>query len=361
MKKVLVLVNKDITILYVRKELIEKLLQEGYDVTVSFPKTEKVKDFEEMGCKFINSDVDRRGMNPFRDFKLLLQYIKAIKTSKPDIVLTFTIKPNLYGGIACRIKKVPFIANITGLGTALQKDGFLKKMTIFLYHIAFKNVKCCFMQNRDNYDFFEENKLAIGKKKIIPGSGVNLEKYKLLEYPSEQDDLEFLFIGRVLKEKGIDLYFDTAKYIKSKYPNTKFHVLGFCEDEYEEKLKQLEDEGIVIYHGRQDNMIPFYKLSCCTIHPSYYPEGMSNVLLESEASGRPVITTDSTGCREPVDDGITGYIVPIKDLDSLIKKVEEFINLPYEEKVKMGQAGRRKVEKEFDRNIVINAYLEEIK
>ena len=360
MKKILILANKDITLLYFRKELIEKLVAEKNDVTVCFPKSDKVNEFINMGCKFIDIKMDRRGTNPVKDMGIIFNYLKILKETKPDIVLTFTIKPNLYGGFACRIKKIPYIANITGLGTALQNEGLLQKLTIFLYHIAFKKIKCCFMQNEDNMKFFEKHKIADGKRKLLPGSGVNLEKYKLLEYPKENDDLEFLFIGRIMKEKGIDLYIETAKYIKSKYKNTKFHVIGYCEQDYEGILEDLQKEEIIIYHGKQDNMIPFYKLSCCTIHPTYYPEGMSNVLLESAASGRPVITTDKPGCREIVDEGVTGFIVKPQDIESLKIAVEKFINMPYEEKVNMGLAGRRKVEKEFDRNIVIDKYLKEI-
>lgn len=360
MKKILILANKDITLLYFRKELIEKLVAEKNDVTVCFPKSDKVNEFINMGCKFIDIKMDRRGTNPVKDMGIIFNYLKILKETKPDIVLTFTIKPNLYGGFACRIKKIPYIANITGLGTALQNEGLLQKLTIFLYHIAFKKIKCCFMQNEDNMKFFEKHKIADGKRKLLPGSGVNLEKYKLLEYPKESDDLEFLFIGRIMKEKGIDLYIEIAKYIKSKYKNTKFHVIGYCEQDYEGILEDLQKEEIIIYHGKQDDMIPFYKLSCCTIHPTYYPEGMSNVLLESAASGRPVITTDKPGCREIVDEGVTGFIVKPQDIESLKIAVEKFINMPYEEKVNMGLAGRRKVEKEFDRNIVIDAYIKEI-
>lgn len=360
MKKILILANKDITLLYFRKELIERLIEEKNEVIVCFPKSDKIHEFINMGCKYIDIKMDRRGTNPVKDMGIIFSYLKILKKEKPDIVLTFTIKPNLYGGFACRIKKIPYIANITGLGTALQNEGILQKFTIFLYHIAFKKIKCCFMQNEDNMKFFEKHKIAERKRKLLPGSGVNLDKYKLLNYPKESDDLEFLFIGRIMKEKGIDLYIETAKYIKSKYNNTKFHVIGYCEQDYEQKLEDLQNQGIIIYHGKQDNMIPFYKLSCCTIHPTYYPEGMSNVLLESAASGRPVITTDKPGCREIVDDGVTGFIVKPQDLEDLKIAVEKFINMPYEEKVNMGLAGRKKVEKEFDRNIVIDAYIKQI-
>ena len=359
MKKILILANKDITLLYFRKELIEKLVAEKNEVTVCFPKSDKVEVFTKIGCKYIDIKMDRRGMNPIKDIGVIFNYSKILKEIKPDIVLTFTIKPNLYGGIACRFRNVPYIANITGLGTALQNKGILQKFTVFLYHIAFEKIKCCFLQNEDNMKFFEKHNIAEGKRHLLPGSGVNLEKYKLLEYPKE-DNLEFIFVGRIMKEKGIDLYIETAKYIKSKYKNAKFHVIGYCEQDYEQKLKNLQNQGIIIYHGKQDDMIPFYKLSCCTIHPTYYPEGMSNVLLESAASGRPVITTDKPGCREIVDNGVTGFIVKPEDLEDLKEKVELFINKAYEEKINMGLAGRKKVEKEFDRNIVIKKYIDEI-
>lgn len=361
MKKILILANKDITLLYFRKELIEKLIEEKNKVIVCFPKSDNVKEFINMGCEFIDIKMDRRGTNPIKDMTIIFNYLKILKKTKPDIVLTYTIKPNLYGGLACRIKNIPYIANITGLGTALQNEGILQKITIFLYHRAFKKIKCCFMQNEDNMKFFEKHNIANGKRKLLPGSGVNLKKYKLLEYPKENEDLEFLFIGRIMKEKGIDLYIDVAKYIKNKYKNTKFHVIGYCEQDYKEKLEDLQKQGILIYHGKQDDMSKFYKLSCCTIHPTYYPEGMSNVLLESAASGRPIITTDKPGCREIVENNITGFIVKPKDIESLKIAVEKFINMPYTEKVNMGLLGRKKVEKEFDRNIVINRYLDAIK
>lgn len=360
-KKILILANMDITLLYFRQELIERLIKEKIDVYVSFPKSENVKVFEEKGCKFIDVQMDRHGMNPFKDFIILRNYLRILKKIKPDYVLTYTIKPNIYGGIACRIKKVKQIANITGLGTALENKGFLQKIAIFLHKIALKNVYCCFAQNEENLKFLQNHKIANNKLKLIPGSGVNLEKYKLLEYPKEDDPIEFLFISRIMKEKGIDQYLETAEYIKSKYSNTKFHILGFCEQEYNEKLNELQNKNIIEYHGRQDNIILFMQKASCVIHPTYYPEGMSNVLLEACASGRPIITTNRAGCREIVDNGINGYVIKEKDSKDLIEKVEKFINLSNEEKKQMGLAGRRKVEKEFDRNTVVQAYMNEIR
>lgn len=360
--KILILANNDLGLYNFRKELIEKLIELKHTVFISLPNGEKVNDLISMGCNFIDTNVDRRGTNPIKDFKLLLKYRKVIKEVKPDIVLTYTIKPNIYGGIMCNLLKVPYICNITGLGTAAENKSIIQKLVLFLYKSALRKVKCCFVQNEENLQFMKENNLVEDKKcRLIPGSGVNLKKYQVLQYPEKEDKIRFLFISRIMKEKGIEQYIDTAKYITSKYENTEFHILGFCEQEYEKQLEELQEEKIIYYHGLQNDIIPFLKESSCLIHPSYYPEGMSNVLLEASASGRPVITTNRSGCKEIVDEGINGFIVPIKDSEKLIKAVEKFIEMPYEEKVKMGLAGREKVEKEFDRNIVINAYLEKIK
>ena len=358
---ILILANNDVGLYNFRKELIEKLIDLKYKVYISLPNGDRIKDLISLGCEYIETYVDRRGTNPIKDFKLLLKYKKIIKDIKPDIILTYTIKPNIYGGIACKSRKVPYICNITGLGTATENAGLLQKIVLKLYKIALKKVKCCFIQNQENFDFIKNNKLVdINKCKLIPGSGVNLEKFKVLPYPQDEENIKFLFISRIMKEKGIEQYIDTAKYITKEYKNTEFHVLGFCEKEYEERFKELEEEKVIYYHGMQNNVIPFLQECSCLIHPSYYPEGMSNVLLEASSSGRPVITTNRSGCKEIVNDGKTGFIVEIKNSKQLIEKVEKFIRLSNEERKQMGLEARKKVEKEFDRNIIINAYIKEI-
>ena len=361
-KKILILINHDAGLYFQRRELIEKLLHDGNEVHISLPKGENVEKLIKMGCVFHDTTIERRGTNIIKDFKLFLQYFNMIKEINPDIVLTFTIKPNIYGGFACKMKKIPYVANITGLGTALENSGLIQKISIFLYKIALKNVQCCFVQNEGNLNFLKKNEILKNedKYKLIPGSGVNLSNFKLMKYPNNSDKITFLFIGRVMKEKGIDLYLETAEYIKSKYNNTEFYVIGFCEEEYEEKLKHMQENGIIKYVGRQNDIKPYLEKASCIIHPSYYPEGMSNVLLEASSSGRPVITTNRDGCKEAVDDGETGFIVRTKDVEQLKQKVEEFVNLPNDKKKEMGLKARQKMENEFDRNIVINAYLKEI-
>src|SRR5699024_7826186 len=359
MKKVLILVNHDVVIYNFRLEIVEKLLEEQYEVYVSSPYGERIDDLIELGCEYIDSSVSRHGTNIIEDFKLLLHYREIMKEVQPDIVLTFTIKPNIYGGMACRLLNIPYIANITGLGTAVENGGLMQKITVMLYKVAFKKIKCVFFQNKENQQFFIDRKIALGKHQLLPGSGVNLERFPLLDYPDDEI-VKFVFISRIMKEKGIEQYLEAATYIKEKFPNTEFHICGFCEENYEDTLKDFEDRGIIIYHGMVRNIVDILKNMHCTIHPTYYPEGMSNVLLESAACGRPLITTDRSGCREIINQEKNGYLVKIKDNKDLIGKIEQFLQLNSVKKNEMGIQGRHKVEDEFDRKIIVNSYLSQI-
>ena len=360
MKKVLILVNHDVVIYNFRLELVERLLEENYYVYISSPYGERIDDLKELGCRFIETPISRHGTSIKEDFNLILKYREMMKWIQPDIVLTFTIKPNIYGGMAASSLDIPYISNITGLGTAVENGGVMQKVTTELYRIAFRSVKCVFFQNEENQQFFIDRNIATGKHQLIPGSGVNLERFPLLEYPND-DVVRFVFISRIMKEKGIDQFLEAAKYIKQKHPNTEFHICGFCEEDYEEILQEYEDKGIIIYHGMVRNIIDVLKDMHCTVHPTYYPEGMSNVLLESAASGKPIITTNRSGCKEIVDHDINGYIVPIKAEVKLIEKINKFIQLPYKEKNEMGILGREKMKHNFDRTIVVNSYMKQIK
>lgn len=357
--KILILANNDIGIYKFRKELIEKLISLGHEVYISLPYGEFVPLLKQIGCKFVDTPIDRRGVNPLKDFKLLLLYKKIIKKTNPNVVLSYTIKPNVYGGIICTWNKVPYISNITGLGTAVENKGILQLITTLLYKFALQNAQTVFFQNEENEKFFSGKKIAIGKHKMLPGSGVNLSYYQLLPYPND-NIVEFVFVGRIMKEKGIDQYLNAAKVIHKRHPNTRFHVCGFCEQAYEETIQKLQNIGIIIYHGLVDDMREIYKVTHCTIHPTFYPEGLSNVLLESAACGRPIITTNRAGCREVVDNGINGFTIKEKDSRDLIDKIEKFLQMTIEGKREMGHAGRKKVERQFDRQIVINKYLLEL-
>ena len=360
MKRVLFLVNHDVVIYNFRKELVERLLEEKYTVIISSPYGERIEYLKQMGCQYIPVDLERHGKNPIKEIKLLAYYKKLLLEIKPDIVFSYTIKPNLYGALAAWKTKTPIVINITGLGLAVENDGLMQKLVIQAYRFAFRNVQTVFLQNQENLDFFLNSRIALGKLKLLPGSGVNLFDYTPQEYP-QGVIINFCFIARVMKEKGIEQYLKAAERIKERYSNVNFHICGFCEQGYETIINELHDKGLIIYHGMVNDMHIIYKNMNCIVHPTYYPEGLSNVLLESAASARPIITTDRSGCREVIEDGVNGFICRQKDSDDLTLKIEKFLQLTWEEQRKMGLAAREKVEKEFDRNIVVNAYLQEIK
>lgn len=356
MSKVLFLVNHDIVIYNFRLELVEKLLSEGHKVAVCSPYGERIDELVKLGVEYYDISINRHGINPVEEFKILLEYRKIIIKIHPDVIFGFTIKPNIYGAIAARKAKIPFVANITGLGTAVENQGWKQKLIIWLYKYAFKDIHKVFFQNNENMQFFADKKIAIGKYHLLPGSGVNLERFPLKKYP-QSNTLKFAFISRIMKEKGIDQYLEAAQAIKKRYPNIEFHICGFCEPEYSGKLTDFNKNKIVIYHGLIRNISEFLENIHCVILPTYYPEGINNVLLEACSSGRPIITTNRSGCKEVIEDGVNGYIIKANDSKDLIEKIEKFINLPYIEKVNMGLAGRKKVENEFDRNIVVSNYM----
>lgn len=359
MSKVLFLVNHDVVIYNFRLELVERLLADGHQVVISSPYGERIEDLKALGCEFREIEISRHGMNPAQELKLLKNYIKLLKEVRPDIVLTYTIKPNIYGGIASALRGIPYVANITGLGTAVENGGMVQKLTVLLYKLAFVNVQRVFFQNEENRKFFADRKIAVSKHGMLPGSGVNLQRFAPLPYP-DGETTEFVFISRIMKEKGADHYLDAAEAIREKYPNTVFHVCGFCEEHYEARLKDLQERGIIVYHGMVRDIKTVLTRTHCTIHPTFYPEGLSNVLLESCACGRPIITTDRSGCREVIDDGINGLVVQQRSTSDLIAKIEKFLTLTTDQRKAMGEAGRAKVEREFDRQIVVEAYLKEI-
>lgn len=358
--KILILTNNFGGLHSFRKEVVKAIRDDAHEVIISAPFDPKKEFFEEIGCRSIDTRFNRKGMNPLKDFSLMLYYRKLLKKEKPDVVLSYTIKPNLYGGMACQLCGVPQIVNVTGLGSAVENPGWLQKLTILLYKIGLRKANTVFFQNKANMEFCKKHKMVKGNIKLIPGSGVNLQYHTIRPYPEEKEPIRFIFISRLLREKGIEEYLGAAERIKDKYPQTEFHILGACEEAYDKRLKELQSRGVVFYHGAQPDVRPFIACSHCTVHPSFYPEGMSNVLLESCAAGRPIITTDRPGCGEIVDDGVNGYIVKQQDVDDLVEKIERFIALPYDQKVGMGKNARAKVEREFDRQIVVDAYLRAI-
>lgn len=353
------LVNHDVVIYNFRLELVERLIADGHQVVISSPYGERIEDLKELGCAYRPIEISRHGMNPVQELRLLKDYLCLLKQVRPDIVLTYTIKPNIYGGLAAALRGIPYVANITGLGTAVEKGGLVQWITVLLYRLAFVNVQRVFFQNEENRQFFASRRLAVKKHGMLPGSGVNLQRFVPLEYP-EGEKTEFVFLSRIMKEKGADQYLNAAEAIREKYPDTVFHVCGFCEEDYEQRLKDLQQRGIIVYHGMIRDVKAMLARTHCTVHPTFYPEGISNVLLESCACGRPIITTDRSGCREVVEDGVNGFVVKQRDTGDLIEKIEKFLALSRQQRQAMGLAGRAKVEREFDRQMVVEAYLKEI-
>lgn len=350
MKKILILVNDVTTILQFRCELVSALIQEGHEVIVSVPKNERTTEIENLGAKVVETQVSRHGKNPFKDLKLLRNYKKLLKELKPDIVLTFTIKPNVYGGMACAKLKVPYVANITGLGV-VGDGGLFQKLTLWLYKKGLKKAKCVFFQNQANEQLFKTKKIVSGNTELLPGSGVNIEKFSFCDYPKEENT-NIVFVGRIIKDKGV---FELSEATK-KFANLKFTIVGDVEYGSENPFSNIKNVECVGFHK---DVKPFVKEAHAIILPSYH-EGMANVLLEAASTGRPVLASNIPGCQETFDEGITGFGFEPKNVDSLCYAIEKFVALSLEQKETMGKKSREKVEKQFNRQIVVNKYLEQV-
>ena len=349
-----------------RKEIIDALVGKGCQVILSCPESSRLDCFRNNDHIIIEDvDIDRRGTNPVKDFKLLMHYVRLFKKHRPDVVCTFTIKPNVYGSMAADMLGIPHINNITGLGSGFQNGGFVQRVVKVLYRMALRKSVKVFFQNQENQAVAIQTGLVNEKipYECIPGSGVNLSRFEYKDNTCQDGKVVFNYIGRVLKDKRVDDYIDAAKAIKTKYENVTFNIIGFVEPtelHYQTLLKELEEKGIVHYCGSVDDVRPLIYASDVIIHPSSYGEGISNVLLESAACGRAAITTDIAGCRDCVANGVTGYIYEPENVAQLVEIIEQFLALTPEQRKEMGKAARMKVEKEFDRNIVVNAYMKEL-
>lgn len=358
--RVLMLANDSGGLYKFRKELLERFVQEKYRVYVDIPDDEYISELEEIGCKVhINKYLERRGTNPVNDLKLLRFYYALIKKVAPDVVLTYTIKPNVYGGMVCRRLNIPFIVNITGLGTSIENGGILQKITLVLYKNGIRKSAQVFFQNNRDKKYFEESGIIPEYADVLPGSGVNLYKNAYTPYPENDGEIVFLVVGRIMKDKGIDEILEAAEDISSEYPFCRFRLIGGFDEDYQERIRKAESSGYIEYVGAQKDVYPFYVASHALIHASYH-EGMSNVIQEAAATGRPVIASDIPGCREIYEDGVTGIGFEVRNGKSLISAIKKFIELPYEKKAAMGRAGRVKMEREFNRQIVIDKYMQAI-
>ena len=352
MSKILILTNHSYMLYRFRLELIQALMK-SHEVVLSMPFVGHEEDFQALGLRCIETDIDRRGINPATDLRLFHTYQRLLKEEKPDLVITYSIKPNIYGGLACRIAGVPYCANVQGLGTAFQRKGLAQFVTV-LYKLALGKARTVFFENRENAEeFCRRGILSAEKETILPGAGINLERYSYVPYP-ENKAVHFLYLGRIMKEKGMDELFAAMRRLREKFgAGMVLDIVGFFDDEgYKAQVDQLVAEGIAVYHGFQSDPAPYYAAADCVVLPSYH-EGMSNVLLEAAATGRPVITSDIPGCREAVEDGKTGLLCKARDSASLYEQMARMAETSPADRQAMGQAAHEKMLREFDKRLVV--------
>ena len=363
MSKILILANHYNTLRIFRRELIKKLAELGNEVLISIPPAEKqeIDTLESYGSKVIITDMERRGMNPVKDISLLNRYKKLLREVNPDKVITYTIKPNIYGSIACKSLKIPHYCNVTGLGSAFMADGgLMRKLVSMMYKFSMNKAEKIFFENVGNRDtLVNENIVRAEQTVVMAGAGVNLDEFAFCEYPEDDGSVHFLNVGRIMREKGMDELFYAIKKIKKEYPNTTFDFIGWYEDNYKETVEKMQSENLIAFHGFQSDVTPFIKKANCIVHPSYH-EGMSNTLLESCSMGRPIITSNIHGCLEAVEDGKNGFLCNVKDGEDLYCKIKQFIELPYEKRREMGRYARKFVAENFNKTDVVNKTIKEI-
>ncbi len=356
--KILILANYDLGLYRFRKELITELLKE-HKVTISLPYGELVDPLIRQGCVFLDTPVDRRGINPLTDLQLIRHYRKIMREVRPELVITYTIKPNIYGGMVCRRMGIPYAANVTGLGTAFEHEGALQQLVTAMYRSALKKARVVFTENKSIRKLLASKKIVpAGRICVLNGAGVNLQDFPYMDYP-ENPVFSFLFIGRVMREKGIEELFAATKRLHDEGHSCRLHLVGITEENYQDQIRQGSEQGWLVDHGHQKDVRPFIAAADCFVLPSWH-EGMANTNLECAASGRPVITSAIPGCREAVVEGRTGFLCENRNADSLYKAMQHMMQLPREERVRMGQAGRRHMERHFDKNVVVRRTIDRL-
>lgn len=349
-----------------RSGLIKALVEQGYEVIAVAPQDEYVKQLQTLGCSYLSLPMDNKGTHPGRDLMLLARYLRIMRTERPDVFLGYTVKPNVYGSLVAHSLQIPVINNIAGLGTVFIKGGWLNKLVRELYRIALSRSMKVFFQNDDDLQLFVSNGLVSQTvADRLPGSGVDLVKFQLSPLPVQRE-VRFLLIARMLWDKGIGEYVKAARLLKQRGIAADCCLLGFLDVQNPAAIsrKQMDEwisEGVVRYLGASDDVREEIAQADCVVLPSFYREGTPRTLLEAAAMGRPIVTTDSVGCRDVVDNGVNGYLCKPKDAFSLAEKMECIVSMNKTERETMGLRGREKVERQFDEEIVIRKYLEVIK
>lgn len=358
--KFLIITNHSYMLWQFRKELIQELLKRG-EVVISTPFVGHENDFKALGCRCIETKLERRGTNPMQEGKLFASYFQLLRKEKPDLVITYSIKPNIYAGLLCRLLHIPYAVNVQGLGTAFQSEKMAAAATI-LYRMALKKARTVFFENTGNAKIFVQRRI-LPKRQItlLHGAGVNLDIYQEKPYPSEEGGIRFLYLGRIMREKGMDELFPAMERLKKEYgEKVQFDFVGFFEDDYKEIVEEMNRKGIIHFYGFQENPQLYYEAAHCVVLPSWH-EGMSNVLLEGAATGRALICSDIPGCREAVADGKTGFLATVKDRESLYQAIKAFLDLSSEQREEMGHRGRTRIERNFDRKRVVDKTVQALK
>ena len=364
-KKIIVISNTSWYLYNFRLNLMLHLKSLGYEVIAVAPFDDYSERIREQGIEFKAMPMDNKGTNPVKDSGLILRFMQLFLTVKPDCILSYTPKCNIYAALAAGFLNYPIINNVSGLGTAFIRENLTTKIVKLLYIISLKKSVKIFFQNKDDLALFIEHGLVKEKlTDLLPGSGVDVHRFKPIPYASPQTNFVFLLVARMLKDKGIVEFVSAARLLKIHYPHIECQLLGFLDAKNStaissEEMQAWVDEGVVNYLGVSDNVLDFLHLADCVVLPSYR-EGTPRSLLEAASVAKPIITTDAVGCREVVDHGINGYLCEPRSVDDLKAKMEQMLLLSEAERLKMGLKGREKILKHFDEKIVIDRYVEVI-
>lgn len=351
-----------------RRNLIRRLLADGYEVTILSPKDSESPNLENLGCRLIDLPISGHGKNVFKEIVLVIKYLVIFRRQKPDAFLGFTVKPVLYGGIVARVCRIASVLTITGLGTIFIQENRTTKLVEILYRLALRKARVVLFQNHDDLAVFVNRALVAQKiTSVVPGSGVDLKYFPFTPKndSSQTGGIKFLMASRLLRDKGVFEYVSAATITRLIFPETKFLLAGPIDvgnpnAVLEEQVIEWGQAGVIKYLGNIDNIIPLIQEVDCIVLPSYR-EGLSRILLEASAIGRPVIATATAGCREVIDEGVNGFTCCLRDPEDLARKIQELIQLPVAVRKQMGLQGRKKMEREFDEEIVINRYIVELK
>ncbi len=360
---VLMTVNAAWNIWNFRRPLVRQLLANGHSVTVLAPSDNSVSELESLGCRFVNLEMDAKGLNPIEGLRLRRRMERFFRAEAPDVILSYTIKNNIFGALAAKACGIPFIPNVTGLGTAFLSHGALQYLAEFLYRRAFRSLETVFFQNEDDRELFVVRGLVEkGQTRLLPGSGIDLDYFRPATYPQEGRSPIFLMISRLLRDKGVVEFVDAARLVKARYPDARFQILGARGAENrtaipDDLVQSWVEEGLIEYLGTAADVRPNIAEADCVVLPSYR-EGAPRTLIEAASMARPVIATDVPGCRVVVDGGVSGIFCEARSAQSLADTIVRFMELSRDDRIAMANAGRAKMEREFGERIVLARYLE---